>query len=429
MWKAIPRFQPTTPFPLIFESLFKALFAKNRQGSETRDFESAFARHTGAPAAVAVSSVRYGLYHTIKHLNLPEGTEVLCGPLNIYPVIETLVLAGLKPVFVDLQPQTFSLDLEDASTKISANTRLVFVTHLWGVPNDMAAIMEFCETHSLEILEDGSQCLNATINGKQIGTFGRAGFFSLTFTKTLNTFRGGMAVTKDPELADELRQLTKNTPPAPRKLLVKWVLLELALKLATSRRLFSIFTGPLLSLVRKLGGSDRMDHRGLGPENRLKEFPPGLRFAFSDIQAHIGIKLLRTLGDEDAKRRVNAMRYQERLEKYAGFRVPREVVGAKGNFWMYTVTLENPEKLKAHLWDNYRIDTILPSIDPCHEMPFFEELMTSLPNASMLARDSLYLPAFPNMKSSEQEHVIDAVEHYLQEHRSSPLAENFKKGE
>ena len=153
---------------------------------------------------------------------------------------------------------------------------------------------------------------------------------------------------------------------------MKWVLLELALKIATSRRLFSIFTGPLLSLVRRLGGSDRLDHRKLSPELRLKEFPAGLRFAFSDIQARIGIKLLESLNDEDNRRRTNAMRYQQRLQNYSGFSVPLEVEGGRGNFWMYTVTLRCPEKLKAFLWSEYRIDTILPSIDPCHEMPYFD---------------------------------------------------------
>ena len=114
MQSAVVRFQTNIPPQELFRSLLRICMASNRPGHVTLEFERWFAGILQAPHAVAVSSIRYGLYYTLSYLGFPTGTEVLCTSLTVCPVMEAILLAGYKPVFVDIRKGTTSLDLEDA---------------------------------------------------------------------------------------------------------------------------------------------------------------------------------------------------------------------------------------------------------------------------------------------------------------------------
>jgi len=418
MKRAIPRFQPNIPFGELVKSLGRAIFCPNKRGEITAQFENRFAQRIGSRAAIAISSVRFGIYHTLRFLNFPNNSEILCTPLTIYPIIETVILAGLKPVFVDIKPGNFSLDVDDAKRKLTNSTRAILVTHLWGIPGDMAEISRFAEQNGLMLLEDASHCLNGQVGGKKVGTFGKAGFFSFITTKTINTYHGAMMVTDDEKLKRAIREEIKSLLPVSRTRLLKFISAEFLLFLLSRRLIFSWFVGPLTRFLKKFGFKDRLEHRSLSPSKRLKIFPDSLQTAFTDIQAKTGLRMLEFVEQLDSRRREIARRYIEAFNNIPQLELPRPGPNGQGNYWMFAVCTQSPEKLKDYLWERDRIDSASPSIDPCHEMAYFEGLCAELRQASRLSEGALYLPAYPSLRDEEVLRVVKAVQEYFQDRKA-----------
>jgi len=134
-------------------------------------------------------------------MHLPPGSEIIVPALTFWVVPEMTRVAGLKPVFADIDPLTFTLSPAAMERAITPNTRAVLPTHLYGLPCDMDPIMALARRHDLKVIEDCAHSLGATYRGQMAGTFGDASFFSFQAFKPLNTFGGGLAWMRDAELA------------------------------------------------------------------------------------------------------------------------------------------------------------------------------------------------------------------------------------
>src|SRR5581483_266179 len=150
------------------------------QGPDIARFEAAFAARHGLPAphAIATSYGRMAFYYILKALDLPPGSEIVLPSLTFWVVPELARVAGLKVVFADVDPATFTMDPSALERVIGPETRAVVPTHLYGLACDMDAIMAIAERHHLHVIEDCAHSLGATCSGRPVGTFGDAGFFS-----------------------------------------------------------------------------------------------------------------------------------------------------------------------------------------------------------------------------------------------------------
>src|SRR4029077_17824130 len=166
-------------------------------------FEEEFARFLGGGHVSAVSTEygRMGLYFILKALDLPAGSEIIVPALTFWVVPEMTRVAGLKPVFVDIDPATFTMDPAAAERAITPNTRAILPTHLYGMACDLGPILALCRRHNLKAVEACAPSLGAQYKGRMVGTDGDASFFSFQAFKPLNTFGGVMAWRRDAEIA------------------------------------------------------------------------------------------------------------------------------------------------------------------------------------------------------------------------------------
>src|SRR5262245_13148664 len=157
------------------------------QGPQIAEFEAAFARRAGVDPsrAIATSYGRMAFYYILKALDLPHGSEIVLPALTFWVVPELARAAGLKVVFADIDPATFSLDPAALERAVTPNTRAVVPTHLYGLPCDMDAIIATAKRHNLTVIEDCAHALGATYDANPVGTFGEAGFFSFQTLKPL----------------------------------------------------------------------------------------------------------------------------------------------------------------------------------------------------------------------------------------------------
>lgn len=161
----------------IWGSLLRLWLYGPKRGLSVADFEKEFAAMFAVNRAVAGPYARVCLYQILKTLNLPKGSEIITTPITIHDMINVIILAGYRPVFVDIDPRTYQMDPEALAQATTDKSSAVLLTHLFGMPSDMDRIMPICDRHGLVLIEDASHSFNAAIGGRVVGTFGAASFF------------------------------------------------------------------------------------------------------------------------------------------------------------------------------------------------------------------------------------------------------------
>ena len=177
-------------------------------GENVSQLEKEFAAYCGTKFAVGVASGTDALHLALKACGVKPGDEVITTPFTFVATAEAIDYCGAKPIFVDIEPNTFNIDPALIAKKISKKTKAILPVHLYGLAANMDEIVKTAGKHGLKVIEDCAQATGAAINGQRVGSFGDAGCFSFFPTKNLGCFGdGGMITTNDEKLAGEIRIL------------------------------------------------------------------------------------------------------------------------------------------------------------------------------------------------------------------------------
>ncbi len=338
-------------------------------GLNVRLFEEEFASFVGARSAVAVNSGTAALYLSLLAIGVGPGDEVLVPSLTFVATANAVLLLGAKPVFVDVDSRTYTMDPSDLERKISERARAVIPVHLYGLMADMESITSMAEKRGIAVVEDAAQAHGSEIKGRRAGSLGLAGCFSFYPSKVMTTGEGGMITTNDVELASVLRSLRTHGQER--------------------------VDGELV--VTRLGGNFRM------PE----------------VEAAIGRAQLRKLPKFLEARRRNARLLTELLQGLKGVELPFEPEGYRHNWYLYTVKFENP-RLRDMVKDYLNCRGIGAAIyykTPVHLMPLYRKLFNTgeglLPVTEELSRRLLSLPVHHGMSEEDVQRVAEAVKEAL----------------
>lgn len=183
------------------EEVIRSGTLTSTKGDKVRSFEQAFAGLLGSKHGHACSSGTAALHTAIAALDLEPGDEAITTPITDMGALTPLLYQGLIPVFADVEPRTCNITARTIAERLSDRTRAIIVTHLFGNPCDMTAIMSLAKTYNLPVIEDCAQAFMARWYGRPVGTWGTIGCFSLQQGKHITTGEGGIVVTDDPALA------------------------------------------------------------------------------------------------------------------------------------------------------------------------------------------------------------------------------------
>lgn len=403
--EVIPRTRATLGWKDLRTAARGAAGAARAPGPAVAEFEKRFAETFGFSQTVALSSVRSGLRWTLEALDLPRGSEILCTPITLASIVESVLDTGLTPVFVDVSATGFGPPLEELEKRCTARTRAVLLTHLWGLPADAAAVEEFCRRRGLVLIEDASQCLGARLDGRPVGSFGRVGLFSFSPTKTVNCFHGAMLASRDEDLVAGLRAHQRRLPPPGRWQLGAYVAAEAVLKGAFDPPLDRWVAAPAVSLAHRLGLRDFTRARKPSPPRRRRRVLARLEHAFGALQAEAGLATLAGHTAGQARRSRIAATYRRELPAH-GLRLGEPVAGSEPGDWVSAAFHPRALELRRRLWRDWRIDTTTPSLDLCSRL--FAPA-TPTPRAAGLLDQALYLPSHPSLSDAGVERVVDAV--------------------
>lgn len=169
-----------------------------------REFEAEAARQCGCRYAFAFGAGRMALFALLEACGLAAGDEIVLPGFTCAVVPNAMMYRGLRPVYVDIEPRTFNLDVSQVEAAITPRTRAIYLQHTFGVSCDAVRLREIAARHGLLLIEDAAHSLGATLQGRPHGSLGDVAFFSTDRTKVINTHLGGCAVTNDPAIAEGL---------------------------------------------------------------------------------------------------------------------------------------------------------------------------------------------------------------------------------
>lgn len=340
----------------VTEVLYSGVLA---QGPRVQAFEEAFAQFLGVKYAIATSSGTTALHIALLAHGVGPGDEVIVPPFSFIATANSVLYVGARPVFVDIDPQTFNINPEQIEAAITPRTKAIMPVHLYGLPSDMEPIVAIAEKYGLVLIEDACQSHGAEYKGRKVGSFG-TGVFSFYPTKNITSGEGGMITTNDPVIAEKCR------------------------------------------MIRNHGMRRRYYHEELG-----------FNFRMTDVHAAIGLAQLSKLETFNAARRANARYLSEHLRGVVTPRVPPDRTHV---FHQYTVRVPNGKRdpLRAYLAERGIGSEIYYPV-PIHRQEVYVRLgyHLSLPEAERAAAEVLSLPVHPGLTRADLEMIVAAVNEFM----------------
>jgi perosamine synthetase len=320
-------------------------------------FEREFADYVGADHGVGCANGTVSLHLAFAALGLGPGDEVIVPTFTYVASVNAIRYTGARPVFVDSDMATWSLDPERVRSAITPRTRAIEVVHLYGHPADMDAILELADDRGLAVVEDAAEAHGARYKGRRVGALGTVGSFSFFGNKIVTTGEGGMLVTSDAALAEAARHLRG---------------------------------------------------QGVSPTRTYWHDVVGFNYRMTNVAAAIGCAQLERIGETlDRKRRIAAW-YEARLDGVDGVALQEPAAWAEPVYWMNSILVDPVirEQLRDHLAQR-GVDS-RPFFHPAHTLPMYAD-GGSYPVAERLGASGINLPSYAGLTEEEVATVCSAV--------------------
>ena len=378
------------------------------QGPQIAQFEQTFVERVGSGYGIAASYGRMAFYYILKALALPPGSEIVVPSLTFWVVPALAQVAGLKVVFADVDPATFTLDPAAFERAITPNTRAVVPTHLYGLSCDMDAIMAIASRHGIHVVEDCAHALGAMFAGRPVGTFGDAGFFSFQTLKPLNCYGGGMALVRDRSVADAVRALAEAEPWPDEKRIDNRLLVGRLQRIFIKPWVFSISAFPILWVSSLIGANPDVylweKIRSLDP------LPDVYTERFPNVQAVIGLAALDHLDQWTSDTRRHAQVMDRALDGLPGITTPVVPPGRTHVYYQYCVYGPQRDELVVRCVRR-GIDIETLHVDVCSDLELFAGARVEPPGApgARRAAGAMQSPVYSTLTDEQVDRVARVV--------------------
>jgi perosamine synthetase len=330
-------------------------------GPMVNAFENAFSKYAKAKHAVAVSTGTGALHCALAAVGVKQGDEVILPSFTFVATAEVIVFNRATPVFVDIDPETYTIVPDRVEKAITKKTKAIMPVDLYGMPAGMKAIREIADKHGLKIVEDAAQAHGATYMGKPPGAFADAACWSFYGSKNMTTGEGGMLTTNSGEVEETTRVI-----------------------------------------------------RSHGEKEKYMSLMLGHNYHMPEIEAAIGSVQLKKLPKFVAKRRANAKRLSAILVKSKRLQLPTEPEGFRPSYYLYTVRLKNADKEKRDkLVEKLKLEGIgafICYLNPIHTMPYYRKFASHrLSVTETVSKQVFSLPVHPGVTPKQIDFIGETV--------------------
>jgi perosamine synthetase len=348
------------------------------QGPRVQEFEEKFAAYTGAKHAVAVSNCTTGLHLAMIVAGIGSGDEVICPSMSYIATANSIMYMGAKPVFAEVHPETYNLDVADAEQRITSKTKAILLVHQIGMPADIDAFRALCDKHNLVLIEDAACAAGSSYKGKKIGSHSDLVCFSFHPRKVISTGDGGMVTTNNEAFAERMKLLRQH--------------------------------GMSVNAGARHGATKIIfeDHLEVAYNYRM-----------TDIQAAVGIRQLEKLDWIVEERRKIAQRYLTELADIACIRLPKEESGYFTNWQSFSIFLKPEAPLTRNELMQALLDKGIASrrgVMTSHRETAYKEYCRDLflPRTEDACDRSIIIPLYVPMKDEDIATVIKGLRELLE---------------
>lgn len=330
-------------------------------GPKVTELEKGFAKYVNAKHAIAVNTGTAALHSSLAVAGIKAGDEVILPSFTFVATAEVVAMLDAKPVFVDIDPETYCIDPEKIEKAVTEKTKVIMPVDLYGLPADLPRIRKIADKHELPIIEDAAQAHGAVCKGKPAGGLADIACWSFYASKNMTTGEGGMITTNNDKYAEKLR----------------WI-------------------------------------RSHGEKVKYESLMLGHNYHMPEIEAAIGCVQLKRLPKFVSKRRSNAKRFTKDLGKAKKLQLPTEPRGFRSSWYLYTVRLKDGrkgtrDKIVAKLKQE-DIGAEIYYVNPVHLMPFYHKFgKYRLPETEKASRQVFSLPVHPGVTRKQVDFMSNTV--------------------
>lgn len=334
------------------------------QGPFVNKFENDFAKYIGVPHAIATSSGTTALHLALAAIGVGPGDEVIVPDLTFAASANAIIYCGARPVFADVELETWNLCPASLSQKITSRTKAILVVHLYGQPAAMNEILAIANRYSLSIVEDGAEALGASYNGRQVGSFGQSAAFSFFGNKLITTGEGGMMVARTEDVATKARILR--------------------------------------------------DH-GMNPSKRYWHDVIGFNYRMTNLQAAIGLAQLERITQFIDRKNEIQRKYNEVITELIGIVLAKKRPFIRDICWLYSfLTDPSINKISRDEIIGFLAEAGIearPVFYPLHRMAPYHSYTSGqeFPNADWLSDNGLSLPSSVGITDEEISYICDII--------------------
>jgi perosamine synthetase len=347
-------------------------------GAKSKEFEKMIAEYVGTKYAAVFNSGTSALHATILAYNIKKGDEVIVPSFTFIATANAPVFTGAKPVFADIETETFGLDPEDVKEKITNKVKAIIPVHYGGSPCLIRELKEIADDYKLVLIEDAAEALGARVNNKKVGTFGDSAVLSFCQNKVITTGDGGAVVTDSQEIYEKLK------------------------------------------LIRSHGRLENLDYFSEWKEPDYVTL--GYNYRMSDITAALGIAQLKKVGKIIETRRKNAEQMNEKLSEIKKIALPKPPTDYYHIYQMYTVRVKDGKRTRDDLAEYLAQSKISTKMYfyPVHLTHFYKNELKyrcKLPVTEEIAEQVLTLPMYPSLTMKEIDYIVDKTKTFFSKGR------------
>ncbi|WP_432407107.1 UDP-4-amino-4,6-dideoxy-N-acetyl-beta-L-altrosamine transaminase [Wukongibacter sp. M2B1] len=349
-------------------------------GPKVREFEKKIAEYVGSKYAVAVSNGTAALHAACYAAGIKEGDEVITTPMTFAASANCVLYQGAKPIFADINPKTYNIDVNDIERKITNKTKAIIPVDYTGQATDLDAIMELADKYNLIVIEDAAHAIGTEYKGKKVGNVSHMTEFSLHPVKHITTGEGGIITTNNEDFYKKLSLFRTHG-----------------------------ITRDYDLLVNKEEGSWYYEQLELGYNYRI-----------TDIQCALGISQLSKIDTFIKKRRELVNKYNEMLSSIDGVTTPFEADYSNSSWHLYVIQieLEKFRALRKEIFEALKAENIGVNVHyiPVYYHPYYQKIGYKkgiCPNSEKFYERMITLPLFPRMSDDDLEDVVIAIDKIL----------------
>jgi len=343
-------------------------------GPKNEEFEKMIAEYVGTRYAVVFNSGTSALHAAVLAHDIKEGNEAIVPSFTFVATTNALLFAGAKPVFADIETETFGLDPEDVKEKITDKVKAIIPVHYGGSPCLIRELKEIAEDHNCILIEDAAESLGAKIKDEKVGTFGDSAVLSFCQNKVITTGEGGAVVTDSKEICEKLK------------------------------------------LIRSHGRLENSDYFSTWKE--MDYVTLGYNYRMSDITAALGMAQLKKLDKIIKMRRKNAEQMNERLSAVKSVLPPKPPNDYYHIYQMYTVRVKEGKRTRDNLAKHLAENGITTKVYfyPVHLTHFYKNVLKyrcKLPVTEEISEQVLTLPMYPSLTTKEIDYIVEETKTFF----------------